>query len=114
MNGALRITRPTLKQILLQLYRLAVVAVIVWLIRDLALRQRTHGDSPIAVEEVKSFLPNATSLRADDSARDGLFILERDRREVGYFVRTQPRCEDILGYSGVTDTLIVLDRDWKI
>lgn len=106
--------RPTLKQIALQLYRLAVVAIIVWLIRDLALRQRTHGDSPIAVEEVKAFFPEAATLRPDDSARDGLFVLDRAGRELGYVVRTQPQCQDILGYAGVTDALVVLDRDWKI
>ena len=113
-SGALRITRPTLKRIALQLYRLAVVAVVVWLIRDLSITQRTHGDSPIAVEEVKGFLPDSAALRADDSARDGLFVLDRDRHEIGYVVRTQPKCEGIIGYAGVTDALVVLDHDWKI
>ncbi|MGH7958058.1 MAG: 4Fe-4S binding protein [Opitutaceae bacterium] len=103
-----------MKQLALQLYRLAVVGVVVWLIRDLALRQRTHGDSPILVEEVKGFLPMAASLRPDSSERDGLFILDREGRELGYVVRTQPQCRDIIGYCGVTDMLVVLDRDWKI
>src|SRR3954468_12174267 len=103
-----------MKQIALQLYRLAVVAVIAWLIRDLAVRQRTQGDSPIAVEEVKSFFPEAAKLRADDSARDGLFVLDRAGRELGYVVRTQPQCEYIIGYSGVSDVLIGLNPDWKI
>ncbi len=103
-----------MKQVLLQLYRLAVVVVIVWLIRDLAVRQRTHGDSPIVVEEVKAYFADAATLRPDDSARDGLFVLDRAGRELGYLVRTQPQCHDILGYAGVTDALVVLDRDWKI
>ena len=103
-----------MKQVLLQLYRLTVVGVIVWLIRDLAVRQRTHGESPILVEEVKGFFPDAARLRPDDSARDGLFVLDRAGRELGYVVRTQPQCQDILGYAGVTDALAVFDRDWKI
>jgi NosR/NirI family transcriptional regulator, nitrous oxide reductase regulator len=103
-----------LKQLALQLYRLAIVAIVVWLIRDLALRQRTHGDSPIGVEEVKGLLPEAASLRPDSSARDGLFVLDRAGRELGYVVRTQPQCRDILGYCGVTDVLVILDPDWKI
>jgi NosR/NirI family transcriptional regulator, nitrous oxide reductase regulator len=102
------------KQFALQLYRLAVVCVIAWLIRDLAARQRTHGDSPIQVEEVKGFIPQAASLRPDSSERDGLFVLDRDGRELGYVVRTQPQCRDIIGYCGVTDALVLLDRDWKI
>jgi hypothetical protein len=102
------------KQFALQVYRLAVVCVIAWLIRDLAARQRTHGDSPIRVDEVKGFLPNAASLRPDSSERDGLFVLDANGRELGYVVRTQPQCRDIIGYSGVTDALIVLDPSWKI
>jgi NosR/NirI family transcriptional regulator, nitrous oxide reductase regulator len=103
-----------MKQLALQLYRLAVVVAVVWLIRDLAVRQRTHGESPIRVDEVKGFLPDAASLRPDSSERDGLFILNRDGRELGYVVRTQPQCRDIIGYCGVTDALIVLDVNWKI
>lgn len=103
-----------MKQIALQLYRLAVVAVIAWLIRDLAVRQRTHGDSPIVVDEVKKLLPDAVSLRPDSSERDGLFVLDRQGRELGYVVRTQPYCRDIIGYCGVTDALVVLGPDWKI
>jgi NosR/NirI family nitrous oxide reductase transcriptional regulator len=102
------------KQLLLQLYRFAVVATIAWLIRDVAVRQRIQGDSPVTASEVTAFLPGAASLRADDSARDGLFVLDRSGRELGYVVRTQPRCRDIIGYAGVTDALVVLDRDWKI
>jgi NosR/NirI family nitrous oxide reductase transcriptional regulator len=103
-----------MRQAALQLYRLAVVCIVAWLIRDLAIRQRTHGDSPIRVDEVTRFLPTVATLRPDDSARDGLFVLDRAGRELGYVVRTQPRCRDIIGYCGVTDAIVVLDRDWKI
>jgi len=103
-----------MKPLALQLYRLAVIAVIAWLIRDLAVRQRTQGDSPIGVDEVKGFFAEAARLRPDDSARDGLFVVDRAGRELGYVVRTQPQCHDIIGYAGATDALVVLDRDWKI
>ena len=103
-----------IKRLTLQLYRFAVVAVVAWLVRDLAVRQRTQGDSPVVVDEVKSFFPEATTLRPDSSARDGLFILDRAGRELGYVVRTFPHAQDIIGYAGATDTLVVLDRDWKI
>ena len=103
-----------IRQVALQLYRFGIVAVIVWLIRDLALRQKTHGDSPILVSEVVSLLPAAVALRPDSSERDGLFVLDRDEREIGYVVRTQPHCRDIIGYCGVTDALVVLDPNWKI
>lgn len=101
-------------RIFLQLYRFAVVAAVAWLVRDTAVRQRSHGDAPIVVTEVAGFFPTAATLRPDDSARDGLFVLDGAGRELGYVVRTQPRCSDFIGYCGVTDTLVALDRDWKI
>lgn len=103
-----------MKQLALQLYRFAVLAAIVWLVRDLAIQQRTHGESPIVVDEIRDLLPGAARLRPDSSARDGLFVLDREERELGYVVRTQPQCQHIIGYCGVTDALVVLDRDWKI
>jgi NosR/NirI family nitrous oxide reductase transcriptional regulator len=103
-----------MKRAALQLYRFGIVCLIAWLIRDLAVRQRIQGDSPVTAGEVVKFLPAAATLRPDDSARDGLFVLDRAGRELGYVVRTQPRCADIIGYCGVTDALVVLDRDWKI
>lgn len=103
-----------MRNTLLQLYRLAVVVAIVWLIRDVAVQQRTHGDSPVRVDEVKALLPEAAGLRPDSSARDGLFVLDRAGRELGYVVRTQPQARDFIGYAGVTDTLVILDPAWKI
>lgn len=103
-----------MKTLLIQLYRFAVVITIAWLIRDVAVRQRVQGDSPVVASEIVSLLPEAFKLRPDDSARDGLFVLDRAGRELGYVVRTQPACRDIIGYAGTTDALIVLDRDWKI
>lgn len=103
-----------MRRFLLQSYRLAVLLAIAWLVRDLAIRQRTQGHSPIAPEEVRGLLPGAARLRPDSSARDGLFVLDATGRELGYVVRTQPRCQDIIGYCGVTDALVVLGPDWKI
>lgn len=103
-----------MKRIALQLYRMGLVCAVAWLVRDLALRQRIQGDAPARAEEVKEFLPDAALLRPDDSARDGLFVLDREGRELGYVVRTQPRCRDIIGYCGLTDVLVVFDRNWTI
>ena len=107
-------TRARARILALQCYRLAVVVAIAWLIRDVAIRQRSHGDAPVVLEEVRTFFPSAARLRPDDSARDGLFVLDRPGRELGYVVRTQPRCHDIIGYCGVTDTLVAFDSDWRI
>ena len=77
----------------LRAYRLAVIVAVAWLVRDTAIRQRSHGDAPVVVEEVRGFFPAAAGLRPDGSERDGLFVVDREGRELGYVVRTQPRCQ---------------------
>ena len=72
-----------MNRLALQLYRFAVVATVAWLIRDVAVRQRIQGDSPVTAAEVVSLLPAAATLRPDDSARDGLFVLDRDWKILG-------------------------------
>lgn len=103
-----------IKQAVLQVYRLGLVAAVAWLVRDAAVVRRIQGDAPVTVSEVAKFFPEAATLRPDDSERDGLFALDRHGRELGYVVRTQPRCREFIGYSGVTDVLVALDRAWKI
>jgi hypothetical protein len=98
----------------LQAYRLAVLGLIVWLIRELAVEQRVQGDAPVTLGEVQAVFTNAAGLRADDSERQGLFVFDREGRELGYAVRTQPVCRNIIGYAGVTDVLIAFDPDWRV
>ncbi|HEY6169408.1 MAG TPA: 4Fe-4S binding protein [Verrucomicrobiae bacterium] len=97
------------KVVALQLYRLGVLALIVWLIRDHHVRLRIAGDRPLAVDEVKSIFTNAASLRPDHSEREGMFVHDAEGNQLGYIVRTQPQCEHIIGYCGLTDVLIFFD-----
>jgi len=103
-----------LKEVALQLYRFAVLALIVWLIRDHHVRQRIAGDKPVAVEEIKAVFTNAASLRPDHSERAGLFVLDGDGNQLGYLVRTLPQCNHIIGYCGVTDLLVAFDPSMKV
>jgi hypothetical protein len=48
-----------LKPLALQLYRFVIVATIAWLIRDVAVRQRIQGESPVTAAEIVSLLPGA-------------------------------------------------------
>ena len=49
---------------------LAVIATVLWLVRDLAVRQRTHGDSPIRVDEVKGLIAEAVSRKSSHSGTE--------------------------------------------
>ena len=90
-----------------------MMALIVWLIRGHYLWLRVDAGAPIGVEEVAAFLPLTHDLELDAAGRLGVHALDASGRRIGYAVRTMPMCK-ILGYSGYTDTLVVLDANLKV
>jgi hypothetical protein len=93
----------------LRVYRLLVLAAIVWLIRDQQTRLRIDGDRPIALQEVQAVFPQASELRADHGPRPGLAVFDDEGRSIGYVARTQPQARGVIGFSGVTDALMAFD-----
>lgn len=102
------------KPVWLQTYRLAVLVVICWLIRDHHVRLRVEGDRPIEVTEAQFFWTNAATIKHDHSVLGGMTVFDPQGQEIGYLVRTMPDASHIIGYSGVTDTLVALDDKWKV
>jgi hypothetical protein len=98
---------------LLQLYRLAVLVAIAWLIRGHHDQLRVQGDWPITVAEVKTFLPEAHRLVVDSGERGGLEVRNAAGEKIGYTVRTMPESREIVGYSGPSDVLVVFDAEDK-
>ena len=102
------------KPIALQLYRLAVIVLIAWIVREHHYRLRVLGDTPITADEVKQFLPEAKTLKPDHSEFRGLEVLDGAGEKIGYVVRTSPDADHITGYVGMTDTLVALDKNLKV
>lgn len=102
------------KVVALQLYRFAMLALIVWLVRDHHLRQRVEGDKPLAVGEITSTFTNAAALVLDHSEREGWFVEDAAGHQLGYVARTLPECHHIIGYCGVTDLLVLFDPSLKV
>ncbi len=98
----------------LQLYRLAVLVVIAWIIRAHAVRLRVEGHAPISVEEVRAVFPQAAGVHDDDGPRGGAFVRDASGTQLGYVVRTSPHTDAILGYRGWTDTLIAFDNELHV
>jgi len=90
-----------------------MVVLIVWLIREHYLWLRVDAGASIQVEEVVAFLPQTHELERDAGGRLGVHALDASGRRIGYAVRTMPMCK-VLGYSGYTDTLVVLDANLKV
>jgi hypothetical protein len=103
-----------LRSTLLRSYRLTAVVAIIWIIHHHHVRLQIDADAPISVKEVKPILPAADRLRLDESDRLGLFVLDSAGARIGYVLRTAPISNDITGYVGPTDTLVVLDRDMRV
>ncbi|MEA3211228.1 MAG: NosR/NirI family transcriptional regulator, nitrous oxide reductase regulator [Chthoniobacter sp.] len=93
----------------LQLYRLAVLLAIVWIIREHHLRLRVGGLVPVTVEEVKPLYPTATRLAEDPGERAGWFVHGANGQDLGYVLRTSPVSDAIIGYRGWTDTLVAFN-----
>lgn len=100
--------------IALQVYRLAVILLIAWIVREHHYRLRVLGDTPVTADEVKQFLPEAKTLQPDHSEFRGLEVLNAAGEKIGYVVRTSPDADHITGYVGMTDTLVALDKDLKV
>ncbi len=102
-----------LHQFALNAYRAGVILVLAYLVHTHHVRLQIDNDLPVTLAEIQSILPNATRLEFD-TVRMGLCIVDDKRNRIGYAVRTQPACKDIIGYSGPTDAMLVFDEKWIV
>ena len=98
--------------------RLALLAAIVWLIRDQHVRyqaqQAGRDAAEVSAEQLKGFFPGAASISEWDVDRGERHVLDADGKELGYFVQTSPAGDKIVGYSGPTNVLIAFGPDDRI
>ena len=79
-----------MRRLLLQLYRLAMLVAIVWLLREHAVRVRVESLRPLTVGEVQPLFPAAVRLGIDESDRGGWHVLGVDGAKLGYVLQTAP------------------------
>ena len=97
------------QQIALQIYRLAVLVAIAWVIHEHHLRLRLGGLMPVTVEEVRAIYPTATDIAEDAGERAGWWVKDHAGKQLGYVLRTSPFTDSIIGYRGWTDSLVAFD-----
>jgi hypothetical protein len=98
-----------LRSVALQLYRLAILVAIAWVIRAHHLHLKIGGDLPITLDEVKAVFPAADNTRDDPGERAGVFVYDAAGTQIGYVLRTMPYVSEVTGYRGWTDTLVAFD-----
>lgn len=97
---------------LLHGYRFALIAAIAILVRfhSQSESQAALGPVEISLGEVQGFLPEAASLVAAGD-REGAYIQNADGKRIGWAVTTLPTASNIIGFSGPTNSLIVVAAD---
>ncbi len=103
-----------MRRLILQLYRLAVLVAMGWLLREHALRVRVESLRPLTVGEVLPLFPAATALGIDAGERGGWDVLSADGAKLGYVLQTAPESDAITGYRGWTNVLVAFDPALRV
>ena len=103
---------------LLHLYRVGILVLILWVIREHHLwvqAQEAHlGAQAIKVEQVRQFFPTAAKLTAYNPTHGGRYVADATGKLLGYVMQTAPDADFIIGYVGPTNVLIALDKNSTI
>jgi len=103
-----------LKPMLLRLYRAGVLVLIAWLIyaQQRWIKAQTGGS--LDVTRVKDFFPGAASLGSRDPESGTQRVQGAEGEFLGLVAQTTPLSDDIIGYSGPTNTLIAMDAQDRV
>lgn len=95
------------KSIALRLWRVALLAAVMFAIR------RVHQPAALelTVERVRDFFPAAAILTPQNGMQA---VKDASGITLGHVMQTSPEADDIIGYSGPTNTLIALDSRGKV
>lgn len=96
------------KPLALRLWRVALLALAVFAIR------RSHPSAAaleLTVDRVRDFFPAAAALISQGGMQA---VKDESGITIGHVMQTSPEADDIIGYSGPTNTLIALDSRGKV
>ncbi len=95
------------KSLALRLWRVALLALTVIAIR------RSHSPAAVelTVDRVHDFFPAAAALTSQNGMQ---VVKDASGITLGHVMQTSPEADDIIGYSGPTNTLIALDARGKV
>lgn len=77
-------------------------------------QKRGAMKQPVEVEQVLPFYPNASRLSDWDPHHGGQNVFDESDEPLGYVLQTSPESDDVIGFSGPTNTLIAFDKKQQI
>ena len=95
----------------LKIYRMGIVLATVFVIYFFHYQKSVRGESPVTLQEVQKHLKNARSLKF---TRQEIQIFNGLGKLIGTALTTSPDCDNIKGYAGPSDSLLVLDLNKQI
>jgi NosR/NirI family transcriptional regulator, nitrous oxide reductase regulator len=113
----LDVEQPMLRRmrlVLLQLYRVAILVAIAWILRDHTVRLLVQSMRPLSLDEVRQVFPAANKLVEDAGPRKGWDVLGFRGEKIGYVLHTAPVSDSIVGYRGWTNTLIAFSPEMRV
>jgi NosR/NirI family nitrous oxide reductase transcriptional regulator len=98
---------PRWKSLVLRLWRVALLVLVVVAMR------RSHQPAAVAltVDRIRDFFPAAVALTPQNGMQA---VKDASGITLGHVMQTSPEADDIIGYSGPTNTLIALDSRGKV
>ena len=94
--------------------RILILAAILLMLRlhhDKAELSLTNAPPEIDLATVQTFFTDAASLDASRNSIDGQSILDADGKQLGIVMQTSPDADNIIGFSGPTNTLLIFNND---
>jgi NosR/NirI family nitrous oxide reductase transcriptional regulator len=102
----------------LHAYRVGVFLLLLFLIHQQhawhVAQRRGEAKQPVALDRVRSFYPQADHLSDWDPAHGGQNVLDANGETLGHVVQTSPEADDVVGFSGPTNTLVAFDKSHRI
>jgi transcriptional regulator of nitric oxide reductase len=82
--------------------------------QQLRFQQGAQESTAISFEQARRLFPDAASLDQQAMAHGGRCVLGSDGQTLGYVLQTSPVADDIIGFSGPTNTLIAFGPDDRV
>ncbi len=102
----------------LHAYRVGVFVLLVVLIhaqhRWFVAQKRGATQQLATVEQVGVFFPKAARVGDWDAGHGGQNVFDRAGRRIGHVIQTSPEADDVIGFSGPSNTLLAFDAGRKI